>query len=209
MINVDAMLYDSVAAAQSYTLTGQRGSLLALHRVAHLAVARLGTRRSCLQECSRAQRLVSRVDHRTSTRRLALAMFSRMASICIESAQLNAAHLLSKLEGSEIQWLDMPPAKSRLQKLADLVNMSALEANASLHFIYAYINAPRELLRVDDFNNGRAGNRVDKFEAAVFYQLAFDLRNTQAIFNLGVMHEAGDNVEQDYHLAKRFFVPSH
>lgn len=35
--------------------------------------------------------------------------------------------------------------------------------------------------------------------------MAADLRNTHAIFNLGIMHEAGDGVQQDFHLAKRFY----
>ena len=61
-------------------------------------------------------------------------------------------------------------------------------------------------LRVGDFYYyGSAGLQRDKFEAAVFYQMAADLRNTHAIFNLGIMHEVGDGVQQDFHLAKRFY----
>lgn len=41
--------------------------------------------------------------------------------------------------------------------------------------------------------------------AATYYQKAADLHNTQAIFNLGLMHEIGDGVEQDFHLAKRYY----
>lgn len=61
-------------------------------------------------------------------------------------------------------------------------------------------------LRVGDcYYYGCAGLTRDKVEAAMFYQLAADLRNTHAIFNLGLMHEAGDGVQQDFHLAKRFY----
>lgn len=61
-------------------------------------------------------------------------------------------------------------------------------------------------LKVGDFYYyGSAGLERNKFEAAVFYQMAADLRNTHAIFNLGIMHEAGDGVQQDFHLAKRFY----
>ncbi len=35
--------------------------------------------------------------------------------------------------------------------------------------------------------------------------MAADMRNTHAIFNLGLMHEAGDGVDQDFHLAKRYY----
>ena len=41
--------------------------------------------------------------------------------------------------------------------------------------------------------------------AATYYQKAADLHNTQAIFNLGLMHEIGDGVNQDFHLAKRYY----
>ena len=61
-------------------------------------------------------------------------------------------------------------------------------------------------LRLGDFHYyGMGWLEVDKKEAALFYQHAADLHHTHAIFNLGVMHEAGDGVEQDFHLAKRFY----
>jgi SEL1 protein len=41
--------------------------------------------------------------------------------------------------------------------------------------------------------------------SANYYQKAADLHNTQAIFNLGLMHEIGDGVKQDFHLAKRYY----
>jgi TPR repeat protein len=41
--------------------------------------------------------------------------------------------------------------------------------------------------------------------AATYYQKAADLHNTQGIFNLGLMHEIGDGVQQDFHLAKRYY----
>jgi SEL1 protein len=41
--------------------------------------------------------------------------------------------------------------------------------------------------------------------SANYYQKGADLHNTQAIFNLGLMHEIGDGVKQDFHLAKRYY----
>lgn len=35
--------------------------------------------------------------------------------------------------------------------------------------------------------------------------MAADMRHTHAMFNLGLMHEAGDGVDQDFHLAKRYY----
>jgi hypothetical protein len=31
------------------------------------------------------------------------------------------------------------------------------------------------------------------------------MRQTQAMFNLGIMYEIGDGVKQDFHLAKRYY----
>ena len=61
-------------------------------------------------------------------------------------------------------------------------------------------------LKVGDFHYyGMGGLAVDKMEASRYYQAAGDLHNTQALFNLGLMHEFGDGVEKDFHLSKRFF----
>lgn len=66
-------------------------------------------------------------------------------------------------------------------------------------------NAESFLRLGDCYYYGCAGLSRDKVEAAMFYQLAADMRNTHAIFNLGLMHEAGDGLPQDFHLAKRFY----
>lgn len=69
-------------------------------------------------------------------------------------------------------------------------------------------NNAESFLHIGDFHYyGRCGLGPHQYkaEAAHFYQRAADLRHTQAIFNLGVMHEAGDGVTQDFHLAKRYF----
>ena len=62
------------------------------------------------------------------------------------------------------------------------------------------------LLKVgDSYYYGGGGLPLDKKEAALYYQGAADQRNTHALFNLGLMHEIGDGVPQDFHLAKRLF----
>lgn len=49
---------------------------------------------------------------------------------------------------------------------------------------------------------GFDGSVVSSFPVA---KMAADMGHTHAMFNLGVMHQAGDGVERDYHLAKRFY----
>ena len=61
-------------------------------------------------------------------------------------------------------------------------------------------------IKVGDFYYyGRAGLVADGPAAATRYKLAADLRHPHAIFNLGLMYEAGAGVKQDFHLAKRFY----
>jgi TPR repeat protein len=52
---------------------------------------------------------------------------------------------------------------------------------------------------------GLGGLLSNKRNAALYYQMAAEMRHTHAMFNLGFMHEAGDGVDQDFHLAKRFY----
>ena len=66
-------------------------------------------------------------------------------------------------------------------------------------------NAESYLRVGDSYYYGLGGMTPNKQEAASFYQLAAEMRHTQAIFNLGMMHEFGDGVEMDFHLAKRFY----
>lgn len=62
------------------------------------------------------------------------------------------------------------------------------------------------LVMLGDFHYyGSAALAASPAMSATFYQRAADLHHTQAIFNLGVMHEVGDGVAQDFHLAKRFY----
>ena len=76
----------------------------------------------------------------------------------------------------------------------------------ALYAVSAAQSCSESFLRVGDcFYYGCGGLSVDKVEAAIHYQLAGDLKNAHAIFNLGLMHEVGDGVQQDFHLAKRFY----
>lgn len=61
-------------------------------------------------------------------------------------------------------------------------------------------------LRVGDYYYyGLAGLAPDMSEAATHYHAAADMRNPQAMFNLGYMHEHGYGMQPDHHLAKRYY----
>eukprot|EP00899_Mesostigma_viride_P001427 jgi/Mesvir1/11285/Mv01079-RA.1 len=62
------------------------------------------------------------------------------------------------------------------------------------------------LMRVGDhFYYGKGGRAVDIPRAAAAYQAAAALGNVQAMYNLGSMHERGEGLPRDLHLAKRYY----
>jgi TPR repeat protein len=292
---------DPGAAFRAYAQSWQRGNLLALHRISHMAANGVGMAKSCSKAVSGFKTVAERGDwshkltkaHRlidAGDKRSALALFSTLAAIGVESAQFNTAYILMK--ATDLPWLTLTPpspsapASSTKSKVADestievavtqssfgeiaaslsSVTDAAVDVNTnadvgsgqpiereswglmsaspensisssdisavdcgsnstslrlaqagvktncqmralSLYAVSASQTSAESLLRVGDcFYYGCGGLSRDRVEAAVFYQLAADLRNAHALFNLGIMHQAGDGVQQDFHLAKRFF----
>ena len=279
---------DPVAAMRAYAISYQRGNLLALHRIGHMAADGIGIVRSCSTAVNSFKTVAERGDwahgltkaHKlldAGDRKSALALFSTLAAIGIESAQFNTAYLLMK--SNDLLWLqiDQPVTTQKAQQnlveaevsetgdtssimlmkadpASDIIQPSAGVLSDKLDTLSIIStlkngNITKDISAVDNQSNGRNGVlshigvkancearalalfavsasqissesflRVgdcfyygcgglvrDRVEAAAFYQLAADLRNTHAIFNLGIMHEVGDGVQQDFHLAKRFY----
>jgi len=57
----------------------------------------------------------------------------------------------------------------------------------------------------DYYYYGLGGLVIDYRKAVYHYRLASDLRNAQATFNLGYMHQFGLGLPQDFYLAKRYY----
>lgn len=94
----------------------------------------------------------------------------------------------------------------------------------ALYALSAAQGYAESFLRLGDYYYYGVAIAKNKILAAGYYQQAANLKNTQAIFNLGLMHEAGmsppsasqtlcadispppgDGVRKDYHLAKRYY----
>ena len=60
-------------------------------------------------------------------------------------------------------------------------------------------------VRVGDYYYYGQGLTVDYAEAAAHYSEAEQKHSAQAMFNLGYMHERGEGLAKDLHLAKRFY----
>jgi SEL1 protein len=118
-----------------------------------------------------------------------------------ENAQANVAWLLdhSKPRWSPIAWL------SSIQQSA-----KAAIGDAVVALIYWTRSAKQNnfdsLVKMGDYYLAGLGTAVSPENAAACYQAAAEtLQSAQAMWNLGWMHENGVGIDQDFHLAKRFY----
>ena len=111
-----------------------------------------------------------------------------------ESAQANVAYLLDEQRSvfsldRVLPWTTKKPRPSLLR-------------NAALALIYWTRSARQSnidsLLKMGDYYLGGLGIPSDPEKAA-------EMSSAQAMWNLGWMHENGVAVEQDFHMAKRYY----
>jgi hypothetical protein len=106
-------------------------------------------------------------------------------------AQSNAAWILDR--GLGVGEKLVPDDAERYRLALHYYTLSAQQNNAG------------SLLKVADYSYYGLGTEVDYEEAAAYYMQASEMRNPQAYFNLGYMHQFGHGLPQDFHLAKRFY----
>lgn len=118
-----------------------------------------------------------------------------------ENAQANVAWLLdqSKPRWSPIAWV------SSFQQSA-----KAVASDAILALTYWTRSAKQgnfdSLVKMGDYYLFGLGTAFSAENAAACYQVAAEtMQSAQAMWNLGHMHENGVGIEQDFHLAKRFY----
>jgi len=117
-----------------------------------------------------------------------------------ENAQANVAYLLDKSK-PRFSLSDLLPFAQR---------KASLVADAGLALLYWTRSAKQSnvdsLVKMGDYYLGGIGTSLDQEKAAACYQAAAEtLQSAQAMWNLGWMHENGIGIEQDFHLAKRFY----
>jgi SEL1 protein len=66
-------------------------------------------------------------------------------------------------------------------------------------------NHVSSLVKLGDFYYYGVGTEVNVEKSLINYKKASDMRNAQAMFNLGYMHERGIGLKTDFHLAKRYY----
>jgi Sel1 repeat len=146
-----------------------------------------------------------------------IGIFLELAALGIESAQTNAAILLTKKRALKGR---LPLSESKKAEFKESVYESiALKENEELStsssdsystaqklseeialnlFVLASAQGNLEayLQMGDMYYYGRAGLSSDKLVALTHYQAGADLRHPHALFNLAVMYEVGDGVPQ-------------
>jgi tetratricopeptide (TPR) repeat protein len=114
-------------------------------------------------------------------------LYEKAGEMGVMVAQYNAALLL-----------DDPTHEAELEE-----NLGNVHARAEMWFKRAALQGNVDaLIRMGD----REYYHKKNAEGAVqYYRKAADLNAPQALFNLGVMHQFGDGLPQDVHLAKRYY----
>ncbi|KAK2768329.1 ERAD-associated protein [Arachnomyces sp. PD_36] len=121
-----------------------------------------------------------------------------------ENAQSNVAFLLD--EQRSVLPLDsiLPWVNKKAQQSSSLLR------NAALALIYWTRSAKQSnvdsLVKMGDYYLRGLGTEIDVDKASTCYQSAAEGQHSaQAYWNLGWMHENGIAVEQDFHMAKRYY----
>ncbi|KAL0484049.1 SEL1L [Acrasis kona] len=121
---------------------------------------------------------------------IALMLYQEMAEQGLEVAQSNAAYMLEKNVGDYNSNVYLHSQQDLIKRALFWHKRAAEQGNVD-----AYV-------KVGDhhyYSN-------QEYEKSIFnYRRATELRNPQAMFNLGYMHEWGQGLTQDFHLAKRYY----
>ncbi|KAF2808184.1 HCP-like protein [Mytilinidion resinicola] len=132
----------------------------------------------------------------------ALVDYMMAAEQGFEIGQANVAYLLDQSKPKfTVQFASFIPF---IRRKASLVS------DAALALIYWTRSAKQQnidsMVKMGDYYLEGMGTPLDHEKAAACYLAAAEtLQSAQAMWNLGWMHENGIGIEQDFHLAKRFY----
>lgn len=135
-----------------------------------------------------------------------------------DTAKAVVTYLMAAEQGSEnaqsnVAWL-LDQSKPKWSPISYLLSLgqSAKTAvgDAALALIYWTRSAKQQnidsLVKMGDYYLSGFGTLASAENAAACYQAAAEtLQSAQAMWNLGWMHENGIGIDQDFHLAKRFY----
>lgn len=204
---------EDVRIANDYfELAARYGNIEAQYYLAEMIYHGIGRDKACAQAlglykvvAEKAEPLVSTWNEANNAYEdgdyeLAFLGYLHAAEEGYESAQNNVAYLLDSRQ-------------SMLQNVLSIGEQqpkSSLLDNLSLALIY-YTRSSRQgntdsLVKMGDYYLDGIGTDVDVDKAVKCYTGASEYQQSaQALFNLGWMHENGVGLDQDFHLAKRYY----
>jgi SEL1 protein len=137
----------------------------------------------------------------------ALNTYQQCAELGVEVAQSNAAYMFDRGYGVKAFLGENSSNTEQLQRALAWYTKAAEQGNVEAYVKvgdYYYYGTAGLTNAVTGDNTGH--NTTVQYEKSVYhYRRAADLRNAQAMFNLGIMHEHGIGLPQDFYLAKRYY----
>ena len=206
---------DVVTARNYFRQSASAGHIEAFYHLAEMNNYAIGQERSCEiatvyykgvseqvetlhSSFEEANRAYEDGDYET-----ALISYMMAAEQGYEAAQANVAYLLDEFRSILPLDVALPWKRER----------TSLLRNSILALTYWTRSAKQSnidsLLKMGDYYLAGNGAGADVDKAALCYQTAAETHHSaQALWNLGWIHENGMGVEQDFHLAKRFYDQS-
>ncbi|KAF2259543.1 HCP-like protein [Lojkania enalia] len=203
---------DVTTAIKYFEIAARYGHLEAYYYLAELAHHGVGRDKSC-SIASNYYKIVAEKAEIISTSfpeaneayangdlETALVRYMMAAEQGLEVGQANVAYLL-----------DQAKPRFTLSSIIPFIRKKAsLAGDAMMALIYWTRSAEQKnvdsMVKLGDYYLGGLGTSSNEEKAAACYQAAAEtLQSAQAMWNLGWMHENGIGIEQDYHLAKRYY----
>ncbi|CZR54843.1 related to HRD3-involved in degradation of Hmg2p [Phialocephala subalpina] len=204
---------DVQVASRYFELAARYGHIESYYYLAEIIEQGIGRDRSCglaaayyKNVAEKAEPLLSsfaEANEAYETGDYELALIDNMfaAEQGYERAQANVAYILDqqKFRWSFPTWLSLTATRR-----------PALLRNAALALIYWTRSAKQlnidSLVKMGDYYLGGVGAQADLEKAASCYTAASEYhQSAQALYNLAWMHENGVGLNQDFHLAKRYY----
>ncbi|KAJ9668317.1 ERAD-associated protein [Coniosporium apollinis] len=207
---------DVRTATQYFELAARNGHIEAFYYLAELNNQGVGRERSCSVAAVYYKIVAEKAEgiftafadanaaYEAGDLETALVANMMAAEQGFEVGQSNVAYLLESAQ---------PRFSEKLRALLPFVKRraSTLASDAALALIY-WTRAAKQsnidaMVKMGDYYLlGLGTSHPDTEKAAACYQAAAEtMQSAQALWNLGWMHENGIGVEQDFHLAKRFY----
>jgi SEL1 protein len=203
---------DVATAIKYFDLAARNGHIEAYYYLAELSYEGIGRDKSCTMAAmyykivsEKAEAILSSFREaneafESGDTETALVAFMLAAEQGFEVAQANVAYLL-----------DQAIPRFSLPSLVPIMKQKgSIPADSSLALLYWTRSAKQSnidsLVKMGDYYLEGHGTYPDREKAAACYQAAAEtMLSAQAYWNLGWMHENGIGIEQDFHLAKRFY----